>query len=167
MATLVKRTNGEGSHVRTVRGNAAGSSLSDPFAEQLRMMRRLANTLFANSPTWDGVEGSAFPPIELYEKDANYILEAAVPGFKRDEIDVECSENRVTIYGSSERQAVEERLKGQVHQSEFERRDFQRTVTLPVEIDGDRVQARLQDGVLSITLPKLNPTQAKRIAITA
>jgi len=166
MATLAKRTNGNGSHVRTVRGSDFGSALYDPFSEQIRTMRRLANTLFANGSV-NGMEGSAFPPIELYEKDDNFVLEVLVPGFKRDEIDLEVNDSRITISGSSERQSVEERLKGQVHQSEFERRDFQRTISLPVDIDAESVSARMQDGLLTIALPRLSPSQAKRVAITA
>jgi HSP20 family protein len=166
MATLTKRTNGNGSQIRTVRGSDIGSSLYDPFTEQIRSMRRLANTLFANG-SMNGIEAVAFPPVELYEKDDNFVLEVLVPGFKRDEINIEVNDTRVTISGSSERQAVEDRLKGQVHQSEFERNDFQRTISLPTEVDAERVSARLQDGLLTIALPRLSPTQAKRVAITA
>jgi len=168
MATLTKRTNGDAGRVRTVRGSDfLNSSLYDPFAEQMQMMRRLASSVFSNN-FLSSLEGNATPPIELYDKDENtYILEVQVPGFKRDEIEIESNDNRITISGSSERQAVEERLKGQVYQSEFERRDFHRTINLPVEIDADRVQAKLQDGLLTITLPKLSPTQAKRVAIQA
>lgn len=108
-----------------------------------------------------------FPRIELYEKDGNYVIEAQVPGFKRDEIEIECSENRVTISGSSQRQAVEDQLKGRVHWSEFEQKDFSRSIALPVEVDPDKVNARLQDGVLTVTLPAIGASLQKRVPITA
>lgn len=125
-------------------------------------MRRIAGALMGDG----NFESGAFPKVEVYEKDGSYMIEAQVPGFKRDEIEIDCSDNRVTISGSSERQAVEEQLKGRVHYSEFQRKDFTRTITLPVEIDPERVNAKLQDGLLTITLPTVNASMQKRIPIT-
>jgi HSP20 family protein len=170
MATLTKRTNGDGLRMRSnwpQRVSETGFGGFDPLVDQIRTMRRVANTLLANGSSYDTIDAGSFPPIEVYERDDSYIVEAMVPGFKRDEIEIDCRDNRCTISGSSERQAVEERLKGQIYQSEFERRDFKRTITLPAEIDADKVSARLQDGVLTITLPTTIPNAAKRVPITA
>jgi HSP20 family protein len=169
MATLTKR-NGESARVRPMypRGSEFGSSLFDPFLDQIRTMRQIASAMLAGGGgQMDSGETSWFPQIQLYEKDGNYVIEALVPGFKRDEVDIDVSDNRVTISGSSERQAVEDQLKGRVHYSEFQRRDFTRTITLPAEVDPERVSARLQDGLLTITLPTVSQAQAKRIPITA
>jgi len=110
--------------------------------------------------------GGFVPQIEVYEKDGNYVVEATVPGFKRDEIEIDCSDNRLTISGSSERQAVEEQLKGRIHYTEFQRRDFTRTIPLPAEVDPDRVSAKLQDGLLTIILPTVGQGTQKRVPIT-
>lgn len=170
MATLTKRTNGDSLRMRSnwpQRVSETGFGGFDPLVDQIRTMRRVANTLLANGSSYDTLEGGSFPPIEVYEREDSYVVEALVPGFKRDEIEIDCRDNRCTISGSSERQAVEERLKGQIYQSEFERRDFKRTIMLPAEIDAEKVSARLQDGVLTITLPAAIPNAAKRVPITA
>jgi len=165
MATITKRTNGESLRARAIypqRGEY-GSSFFDPLTDQMQSMRRIANALIGGQME----NGGTFPQIELYEKDGNYVIEALVPGFRRDEIEIDCSDNRVTISGSSERQSVEEQLKGRLHYSEFQRRDFTRTITLPVEIDTEKVNARLQDGTLTITLPATSANVQKRVPITA
>jgi HSP20 family protein len=170
MATLTKRTNGDSLRVHNnwpQRVSESGLGGFDPLVDQIRTMRRMASTLLGGASTYDALDGGSFPPIELYEREDTYVVEAMVPGFKRDEIEIDCRDNRCTISGSSERQAVEERLKGQIYQSEFERRDFKRTIMLPAEIDSDKVSARLQDGVLTITLPTSTPNAAKRVPITA
>ncbi len=170
MATLTKRTNGDSLRMRSnlpQRVSESGLGGFDPLVDQLRSMRRMANAMIGGGSTYDAVDTGSFPPIEVYEREDSYVIEANVPGFKRDEIEIDCRDNRCMISGSSERQGVEERLKGQIYYSEFERRDFKRTITLPAEIDADKVSARLQDGVLTITLPTAIPNTAKRVAIQA
>jgi HSP20 family protein len=168
MATLTKRTNGESLRARQTypQGFDYGSSIFDPLTEQLRRMRQMAGAMLGNGNSVESGGSGWFPQIELYEKDGDYVIEAQVPGFKRDEIEIDCAENRVTISGSSERQSVEEQLKGRVHYSEIQRRDFSRTIALPVEIDPDKVTAKLQDGLLTIVLPSTSQTPAKRVPIT-
>ena len=169
MTTLTKRPNGESlraRHPMSPQGSEYGSSILDPLADQMPSMRRIARALLGNGGQLDAWDGGSFPQIELYEKDGNYVVEARVPGFKRDEIEIDCSDNAITISGSSQRQAVEDQLKGRVYYSEFQRRDFSRTVTLSVEIDPERVNAKLQDGLLTITLPMVGSSTLKRVPIT-
>ena len=165
MATLTKRTNGDGLRARMMypRNVDFGSSI-DPLSEQLQSMRRIAGALLGTGNFESN--GGFVPQIEVYEKDGNYVVEATVPGFKRDEIEIDCSDNRLTISGSSERQAVEEQLKGRIHYTEFQRRDFTRTIPLPAEVDPDRVSAKLQDGLLTIILPTVGQGTQKRVPIT-
>ncbi|MGH7661732.1 MAG: Hsp20/alpha crystallin family protein [Vulcanimicrobiaceae bacterium] len=166
MATLTKRTNGEGLRAPMFgQGSDYGSSIFDQLSDQLRTMRRMSGALLGSTPMES--TSSFFPQIELYEKDGSYVIEALVPGFRRDEIQIDCTDNRVTISGGSERQSFEEQLKGRVHYSEIQRKDFSRTITVPTEIDPERVTARLQDGLLTIVLPIVTPSAQKRVPITA
>jgi len=169
MATITKRTNGESLRARAMypRGVDYGSSFFDPLTDQLQSMRRIASVLTGMGNMESTGGNGMFPQIELYERDGNYVIEALVPGFKRDEVEIDANDNRLTISGSSERQSVEDQLKGRVHYSEFQRRDFSRTITLPAEIDPEKVSARLQDGLLTITLPQMAQSAQKRVPITA
>jgi HSP20 family protein len=92
------------------------------------------------------------PAIELKETDNNLILKAVVPGIEAKDLDVQVSENAVSITGEHrEEKRTEE--KG-YFRSELQYGQFQRTVPLPVSIKHDQVQSEFKDGVLTLTLPK-------------
>lgn len=162
------------------------ASTFEPLAEQMRALQRMASASFAGSFEYatsffemlalqsrmmrqvtGGVERveQPFPQLELYEKQGGYVIDMRVPGFRREEIDIACRPNRITISGSAERKAVDDELKGPIYVSEFQCR-FSRTIDLPGEVDPANVTAKLQDGLLSITLPAPNQTPAKRVPVT-
>ncbi|MGH7684297.1 MAG: Hsp20/alpha crystallin family protein, partial [Vulcanimicrobiaceae bacterium] len=168
-----------------VQGIDQAASIFDPLAEQMRSLQRLASASLAGSfeyassffdllalqsrmmrqMTGTFSNEQSFPQVEVYEKQGGYVIEARVPGFKREDIDIACRPNRITISGSAERKAVEDELKGSIYYSEFQRR-FSRTINLPSEVDTDTVSAKLQDGLLTITLQPLKESAAKRVVVT-
>jgi HSP20 family protein len=96
------------------------------------------------------------PAIELKETDTELILKAVVPGIEAKELDVQASENAISITGEHrEENRTEE--KG-YFRSEFQYGQFQRVVPLPVSIKHDQIQSEFKDGVLTLTLPKAEST---------
>jgi HSP20 family protein len=92
------------------------------------------------------------PAIELKETDTELILKAVVPGVEAKDLDVQVSENAVSITGEHrEEKRTEE--KG-CFRSEVQYGQFQRVVPLPVSVHHDQVQSEFKDGVLTLTLPK-------------
>jgi HSP20 family protein len=103
------------------------------------------------------------PPIDLEETDDAYVAELDVPGVKKDDIDVEVSGDQVRVHGE-----VKERERVGVLRRQTRRTgSFDFAFTLPSEVDPDRIDASLADGVLTIQAPKVEAAKPRRIEITA
>jgi HSP20 family protein len=101
--------------------------------------------------------------VDLYETDEQVVLEMTVPGLKAEDLDVSAEGRQLTIRGKYPTTETENRrywVQGIV------RGDFNRTVTLPANVQLDNVQAKFQDGILSLTMPKVAEAKVKKIAIT-
>jgi HSP20 family protein len=108
-------------------------------------------------------EPVAFPPLNLWENENGYQLEAELPGVELADLDITVTgPNQLTLKG--QRKVVE--LKDSTaHRQERPFGKFVRTVTLPTAIDTDKVDARLENGVLKLTLPKHEDAKPRKIAI--
>ncbi|MGA7932119.1 MAG: Hsp20/alpha crystallin family protein [Kovacikia sp.] len=99
------------------------------------------------------------PAIELKETDTELILKAVVPGIEAKELDVQISENTISIAGEHrEEKRTEE--KG-YFRSELQYGQFQRIVPLPVSVKHEQVRHEFKDGVLTLTLPKAESSSQK------
>lgn len=105
----------------------------------------------------------AFPAVDVSEQDGNYIIEAAVPGFTKDDVSIEVTANQVTISG----QHAEEQDDRKRRYSEIRRAEFTRTLVLPRDVNPDSAKATFENGVLKITLQPTTPIGAKKISIEA
>ena len=95
--------------------------------------------------------------VDLADRGDEFVLTAGVPGFERDDIDLRLSDNTVHVDAERERDETEERDEF-YDGSERERRSMSRSVRLPEPVDGDAVEASHRNGVLTVTLPKEEPT---------
>jgi HSP20 family protein len=118
---------------------------------------------------WRG-EGSSLPAVNIRETEDAFEIEMAAPGMKRDDFKIELDNQLLTI--SSERQNTEEEKdkQGNFTRREFSYQSFQRSFTLPEnKIKGDNIQAKYNDGILLITVPKAENAKKKplrKIAIS-
>jgi HSP20 family protein len=101
------------------------------------------------------------PKVDIIERDGEVVVKAEVPGVAKDDLDVSVTENAVTIKGVTSHEEKEE--KGDYYRSEMRRGAFSRTVGLPCNVDGNQAKAQFKDGVLELTLPKLEKT--KRVSV--
>lgn len=103
------------------------------------------------------------PQFEVKETDEAFILLADLPGVKQDDIEMQLDKNRLTISGSRE---AEERKEGEsYHLYERSYGNFARTFALPENVDADKIEANLADGVLKVTLPKVAEAKPRKISI--
>lgn len=135
----------------------------NPFEEFDRLHRQLLSWLDAWSPfPWPDVTTTAFTPVaDVEETDDAYLVELEVPGIKRDDLDIEVSGRRLSVRGErkeKERVGVLRRRERAVGRFSYE-------LTLPSGIEEDEVEARLDDGVLTIRLPKPERERPRRIEI--
>jgi HSP20 family protein len=112
-------------------------------------------------PRW--MEGELALPLDMYETEEALTLKASVPGVKAEDIDITVAGNTLTIKGEFQRE--EEGKRGNVHFEERHYGKFQRSVSLPNTVDPDKARAEFKDGVLTLTLPKVEEAKPKHIEV--
>jgi len=139
----------------------------DPFSEFDRLREEI-NDLF-ESPRFPTVRGlfdrPVSPPVDLIEDSDQYIVSCDVPGLTKDEIEVSWAKGVLTIKG--EKKSPRRSDKARVFREESWEGKFQRTISLPGDVDVAKVKADLHDGVLDIFLPKREEAKPKQIAVEA
>jgi HSP20 family protein len=109
--------------------------------------------------------GSWRPAVDIYENDQALTLKAELPGFSKDDLQVEIKDNVLTLKGERKREsAVKEE---QYHRVERAYGAFQRSFMLPTRVDAGKAEATFKDGVLELKLPKAEEAKPKRVGITA
>lgn len=118
---------------------------------------RLFNEFFAGLPRFGSVldAPAARVPADLYEDDDNVYARFELPGFKKDELGVELENAVLTV--SVHRKADEKERRQELR--------FNRSVTVPEGVSGDKVKAKFEDGVLTVTLPKPEARKPRTIEI--
>ena len=135
------------------------SSFSD-FDQIRREMLRLLDAASDSAP--DPGAG-VFPPMNITQDDDNFYLRAEIPGIKPAELSISALRNRVSISGKREIPREHDRVS--YHRKERPEGGFNRAVTLPTEVDAERVDARYTDGILTLTLPKAEQAKPRQIAV--
>lgn len=97
--------------------------------------------------------------VNVREEEEAYVLSALVPGLKAEDLNIQVLENVVSLEGEYKTEEAEFLL------SELPRGPFRRTLRLPAEIEADKVEAKIADGVLTLTLPKAESARPKKIKI--
>ena len=136
-------------------------SPSNDFDQVRREMLRLFDT-FAGDTLADRGAG-VFPPVNITQDADNFYLRAEVPGIKPNELSLSAVRNRVSLAGQRKLQRENERVS--YHRQERAEGSFNRTVTLPTEVDAQRIDARYADGILTLTLPKAEETKPRQITV--
>jgi HSP20 family protein len=101
----------------------------------------------------------------LYEGDEAFTLKAELPGFSKDDVQVEMRENTLTLTGKRTRDS--EAKDSRYHRVERVYGVFKRSIRLPAAVNADKAEAIFKDGVLTLTLPKAEPVKPKPISISA
>ncbi len=150
MADLVRRQEREIEPLRLLR--------EDPF--------RLMRELLEGAP----LLGRGFVPQEVFNPDfelketkSSYIVRADVPGVKEDDIDISVTGNRVTVTGKRESERKEEGEQYHLYERSFG--SFSRAFTMPDDVDMERIDAKCENGVLTLAIPKKAESQPKKISL--
>ena len=138
--------------------------------EMTTMARRL-NRLFDEAfqaqlwPREDGgsITGAWSPPVDVFEEKDSLRIMAELPGVKADEVKISLENNVLTIRGEK-KQTAEEHTE-RVHRYERCYGVFERSFTVPTTIDADHIKAAYEDGVLTLTLPKVEKAKPRQISV--
>jgi HSP20 family protein len=106
--------------------------------------------------------GGAYPPINVFRKDDDFAIIAEIPGVRAADLDVQVKRNTIRIAGTKSVQYGE---KASLHRRERLGGRFDRTVSLPVEIDADAVKAECRDGILALLLTRAPHDRPRSIKV--
>ena len=134
-----------------------------PYAE-LERMRRQMDRLFTEWPSsYQRQAAGVFPLINLTENMDNFFIRAELPGISSADLDIQATSNSVSVSG--ERNIPAENREAKYHRREREAGKFSRIVGLPSEIDPDKVEADLVNGVLTVVVPKAQVAKPRQISV--
>ena len=140
----------------------------EPFRELISLreaMDRLFEESFVRPFGWLAPTEAETFAIDMYETESDIVVKAAIPGVKPEDIEVTISGDVLTIKG----EVKEEKEVKEENYIRKERRygAFCRSVTLPVEVNADKAKAEYENGILSLTLPKVEAARPKTIKVKA
>ena len=134
-----------------------------PF-EELHLMRQQLNQLFEDAAVpYQRPDAGVFPLINLTENKDNYYVRAELPGVKGEELDIQVTANNLAISGERKIAAEEEGAK--YHRREREAGSFSRMIGLPGDINAEKVDAKMEDGILTIVVAKAEAAKPKQITV--
>ncbi len=105
------------------------------------------------------------PQVDIVEKKEEIVVTADMPGVDEKSVDINLEKNILTIFGAVEEDNLV--AKHQPYHAEYGIGDYERVFTLSDEIDRDRIQATVKNGVLKVILPKAKAAKSRRIAVKA
>jgi HSP20 family protein len=137
--------------------------LADPFDTLLEFQRTLDSF---RSSGWLGAglsAGGAYPPMNVFRRGDDIVAIVEVPGVHKSDLDIKVERNTLRISGSK---AVKYSDKAAIHRRERLAGRFDRAVTLPIEIDADKIRAECRDGILALYLPRAERDKPRSIVIS-
>lgn len=102
--------------------------------------------------------------IDVYETNESFVIQSTIAGVKSENLDIAIENDMVTIQGERQKSTTEEEP-GKYYYQECFWGSFSRQVILPEEVDGSKAEAKIKDGVLTLTIPKAKTLKKKKITV--
>ncbi len=138
----------------------------DPFREMMQLQnavdRIFESELASTLPLWRQSATAWMLPLDVIETEDEFIVKASIPGISPDELDISLTDNVLTIKGEIK---VEEAEDVRYHLRERRFGMFQRSISLPVPVNSNKVEAVYENGVLTLHIPKVEEVKPKHISI--
>ncbi|MGW2650067.1 Hsp20/alpha crystallin family protein [Streptomyces sp. NPDC001393] len=139
-----------------------GFRWGEPIAAEFEDLFERMNRLLEGATTAGPAALAWSPAADMCETDNAYVIEAELPGIKRDDINIEMSERELRITGEYK----EREREGVLRRSTRRTGSFEYQALLPADVRAEKVSATLHDGVLTVTVPKAQATKPRHIEIT-
>lgn len=141
---------------------------TNALISRTNMLPSFVNDFFNPWNNWfdNGFEKAlSVPAVNIAETDKHYNVSVAAPGMKKDDFKINVNGDMLTI--SAEREETTEEEDKQYNRREYNYSSFSRSFTLPEEVKRDKIEAKYEDGVLTLVLPKSETAKvsAKSIAV--
>lgn len=135
-----------------------------PLAEMNRLRKEM-DRLFGQYQNGPARASHSFPPLNMWEDNDHLYVEAELPGFELDDLEIYVTGgNQLSIAG--ERKQPEHK-EGAWHRQERGFGTFRRSLELPGDVDSDKVSATFKHGILTLTMPKSEEVKPRRIQVQA
>lgn len=134
----------------------------NPFEEMDRVRRYLDQVRGQADAGYRIPQAGVFPLVNLTETKENYILRAELPGVNAEDLDIQATGRNINISGQ---RTIEPDPNARYHRRERESGWFSRALTLPGDIDREKIEAQLTNGVLTLTIAKSEKARPKQIQI--
>ena len=152
--------------IKNTLGNVPRWRWNDTFEELERMKQEMERMYqYPTMKIFREPTAGVFPAINITEETDNYYVRAELPGIKADDLELSIANNTLTIEG--ERKSGPEDENAKYHRREREAGKFSRKIILPAQIDATKADAKCNDGLLTIVLPKAESAKPKKITITS
>jgi HSP20 family protein len=139
------------------------TAFADPFETLLNLQRaleaRTASDWLQNQTTSEG----PFPPINVFQQGHDMLAVIELPGVDKNDLEIQAKNNTIRISG---RKAITYPEEMSLHRRERMRGEFDRTITLPVQIDADHIKAEYRDGILALFLPRSESDKPRTISVS-
>jgi HSP20 family protein len=136
--------------------------LPDPF-EALFNLQRALDTFQQSDWLERSTTGTGpYPPVNVFRKGDDFVILAEVPGVKKSDLEIEVKDQVIRIAGTK---SIDYGEKASLHRRERSTGRFNRTFTIPVRIDAERIKAECQEGILALYLPRAEQDKPKSIKI--
>lgn len=139
----------------------------DPFADLRGTMDRLFDEGFSRPwrliPASNAEGYEATFPVEVSQTEGDIEIKAALPGVKPEDVEITVQNDVLTI--KAEHKDTTEEQKRDYYRREIRYGSFHRAMTLPVSVDSDKAEAKFENGVLSLKLPKAEALRPKQIKV--
>lgn len=132
---------------------------------ELESMRRRFDRMMSEWPDAPRALAGAgvFPLVNVTEDADKFYLRAELPGVSSDALDIQATGKTIAISG--ERKIAEQGAAARYHRREREAGKFSRIVQIPGEIDADRIEANLQNGILTVAIPKAEAAKPRQVKV--
>ena len=142
-----------------------------PFEEMERIFENFSTRGWLRPFHWDEpLTGESslplerkIPSVDVLERDDEITVKAELPGIEKKDLDVSLTNNSVTIKGSTSHE--EKKEEANYYRCEISKGSYMRTIALPAEVDEDKARAKFKDGVLELTLPKVEKSHRRSIKV--
>lgn len=129
-----------------------------PIRRSQNWLPGIFNDFFGNE--WIEKASANAPAINIIENDQNYKVEVAAPGLTKDDFNVKIGqENQLVVSMEKKQESKEDDKNGKYLRREFSYSHFQQSMLLPDNVEKDKIEAKVENGVLSILIPKKDSTQ--------
>ena len=133
-----------------------------------KQLDRLFEDMVSSDRNWLGIPSSMgmwFPAVEIEETDKELILKAEIPGIDAKDLEIEVTEDQVTLSGEHKEETSHQEKDKNYFRSEFYYGEFKRTIPLPMSIETDKIKSNFKNGVLTLNMSKVQESPKKAVKI--